>query len=291
MFNEPRRRFHRCYIAAPYGIDLGALPQLLGQRQIAWNWAYADLPGEIGYATGIERSDFVIAVLDGTRSDHRILYEMGVAEGLKKPVFVVATNKRVTPFLNSKFAAATISLHEASALGFQLDLFLSAPHETIFERDEQLATRAPIVTPKNVQGSSAALQGFALERRVYDEIVSAGGSAIAEPSNAEDSARPDLLMWLPMQEPNLLDPAVIEVRAAASIQVGRRIEKQLLSFMHAGGVRSAILLTQERVPPTFRPSTPQFFWLAVDDFVNLIRVGDLGSYLRDLRNRAAHGMP
>lgn len=64
MFKEPPRRFHRCYISAPFGIDLGSLPSLLGQRQIAWNWAAADVPSELGCARGIERCDFVVADLD-----------------------------------------------------------------------------------------------------------------------------------------------------------------------------------------------------------------------------------
>jgi len=147
MFKEPLQEFHRCYISAPFDLDLGRLPIILGQRQIAWNWAADEPLSELGYATGIKKCDFVIAVLNGSRSDHRILYEMGIAEGLGKPIFVVAINKRAGAFAKSKFAVATVGLREAEALGFQLDLFLSTPHESIFVRSKKSSAFSNSVTP------------------------------------------------------------------------------------------------------------------------------------------------
>ncbi|MFC3706219.1 nucleoside 2-deoxyribosyltransferase [Devosia honganensis] len=166
MFTEPPRPFHRCYISAPFGIDLGSLPILLGQRQISWNWAAPDIPGELGYASAIQRSEFVIAVLDGSRSDHRVLYEVGVAEGMGKPIFMVSIRKRTNTFAISKFAVATVGLHEAGALGFQLDLFLSAPHESIFIKGTQPPPSAPVATIAAREGSIAMRGGVSGKIRV-----------------------------------------------------------------------------------------------------------------------------
>ncbi len=289
MFKEPPRRLHRCYISAPYGIDLGALPMLLGQRQIAWNWASDDVPGELGYAKGIDRCDFLLAVLDGTRSDHRVLYEMGVGEGLGKPIFVVALNKRVNPFAMSKFSIATVGLREAAALAFQLDLFLSTPHESIFVKELPSPSHSRTVVPAVDRSGVPTVISSELEKRVYDSIIQAGGSAIVEPGNDAGPVAPDLLMWLPQQEPSLLDPAVIEVSAAGTMQAVRHAERQLLSFMQSGGVQSAILLTEEEAAPRFRSVAPNFFWLSIDQFEWLVRQQRLGMHLRDMRNRAAHG--
>ncbi|KQV28202.1 hypothetical protein ASC97_07635 [Rhizobium sp. Root1203] len=291
MFKEPLRRLHRCYISAPYGIDLGSLPVLLGERQIGWNWASEDVPGELGYVKGIERCDFVLAVLDGTKSDHRVLYEMGIGEGLGKPIFVVALNKRVNSFAMSKFSIATVGLGEAAALAFQLDLFLSTPHETIFTRELPSPSHARPVVPKIERSGAGAARGSALEQRVYEIIIGAGGSAIVEPKDDAGAAAPDLLMWLPHQEPSLLDPAVIEVKLSGTHQIARTVERRLLSFMQAGGVQSALLLTADEPVPRFRSIAPNFFWLSVDDFERLILEGHLGFHLRGMRNRAAHGAP
>lgn len=290
MFTEPPRRLHRCYISAPFGINLGSLPILLGQRQIGWNWAAPNIPGELGYATAIQQSDFVIAVLDGSRSDHRVLYEVGVAEGVGKPVFVVSIRKRTSAFAVSKFAVATVGLHEAQALGFQLDLFLSTPHESIFIKGSQPPPSAPVATVVKHEGP-VAMEGATLERFVFGEILLAGGTAIAEPRSNAETAAPDLVMWLPTQEPVLLDPAMIEVKAKATAQVARNVERKLLPLIQAGGMGSALLLTQEMPASTFRPTAPHFFWLSIEQFVELIRSGQLGRHLRELRNRAAHGMP
>ena len=290
MFTEPPRRFHRCYISAPFGIDLGSLPILLGQRQIGWNWAAPDILGELGYATAIQRSDFVIAVLDGSRSDHRVLYELGVAEGVGKPVFVVSIRKRANAFAISKFAVANVGLREAEALGFQLDLFLSTPHESIFIKGTQpppSSLVAPVVTRKG----PVAVHGATLEKFVFDEILLAGGTAIAEPGSNADAVTPDLVMWLPKQEPVLLDPAMIEIKVKATAQIARMVERSLLPLIQTSGMGSALLLTQEMPTSTFRPTAPNFFWLSIEQFVELLRSGKLGRHLRELRNRAAHGMP
>jgi hypothetical protein len=215
---------------------------------------------------------------------------MGVGEGLGKPIFVVALNKRINAFAISKFSIATVSLNESSALAFQLDLFLSTPHETIFVRGQQkIALPNPIV-PKIERGGGPVSTGYALERQVYEIIIEAGGSAIAEPENTR-SASPDLLMWLPQQESSLLDPAAIEVKAVGTTQIARKVEKQLLSFMQVGGIQSAILLTHDQATLSFRPTVPNFFWLSIENFELLIRSGNLGQHLRNLRNRAAHGAP
>lgn len=291
MFKEPTQEFHRCYISAPYGLDLGSLPVILRQRQIAWNWASDDVRGELGHATGIKQCDFVVAILNGSKSDHRVFYELGVAEGLSKPIFVIAINKRVSAFARTKFAVATVGLHEEKALGFQLDLFLATPHESIFDRSKKSFASSTPFTPKLLHEDTASLEGSELAKRIYEVIDEAGGSSIVEPRNALDLGIPDLLMWLPLQEPALLDPAVIELKTTSTVQIAKNVEKQTLRYMQAGGIQSAILLTPDRAPPSFRSTVPHFFWLSVNQFVDLIQSGELGTHLRHLRNRTAHGMP
>lgn len=31
--------YRRCFISAPFGLELGALPDLLAEREISWEWA------------------------------------------------------------------------------------------------------------------------------------------------------------------------------------------------------------------------------------------------------------
>ncbi len=280
------QRYFRCFISAPYGMDLGVLPILLGERQIAWNWS-DDTPVGTRYAPTIQRCDFVIAVLDGSQSDQRVLYEVGLAEGLGKPVFNIATSKRVGRVARSLFAFLDVKLSERAALAFNLDAFLSTPHETIFKRER------PSVSPKSIEPKepAASVQLFhsQLEARVYATITEIGGSAIAGPENEGSRIRPDVLMWLGSQDSELFDPAVIEIKTRLDTSSAKRAEQQLLEFMQAAGVGCGFLLTEQEPPRKRHPLSPYIFWLSVDQFIALAKDGNLGRHVRSLRNRAAHG--
>ncbi|MFG1182704.1 nucleoside 2-deoxyribosyltransferase [Xanthobacter versatilis] len=291
MFTGPTRHYHRCYISAPFGIDLGALTVLLDERAIAWNWAATAAPGDLSPAIAIDRCDFLIAIFDGSRSDYRVMYEIGIAEGLRKPVLALATNKRVNPAVQSLFLVVEVGLRESGKLGFQLDAFLATPHEDIFERGHLKPPQHRSVLPRSEFPPTILSEPHSnLEKRVFDVIELAGGSAIVEPSNQDTKLRPDLLIWLAAQEPQLLDPAVIEIKRDASPAQARKVEAQLRQFMSVSGIKSGFLLTEREPPLSFRFKSPNVFWLSVDHFVALTTDGRLGWYVRDLRNRAAHGL-
>lgn len=281
------QHYSRCFISAPYGMDLGVLPTLLDERQIAWNWS-EDAPVGTRYALTIQRCDFVIAILNGTQNDQRILYEIGLAEGLCKPIFVIATSKRVGRFARSLFILVNAKLSERAPLSFHLDAFLSTPHETIFER------KRPSLSSQAFEPKEPAVpaQRFhsQLEALVYATITEIGGSAIAEPQDRDSGIRPDLLMWLGSQDAELFDPAVIEIKGRSlNASTAKLAEQQLLAFMQVSGVRCGFLLTEQEPPQKRRQRSPFVFWMSIDKFISLARNGNLGHHVRGLRNRAAHG--
>jgi hypothetical protein len=286
MIASSPQRYFRCFISAPYGMELGVLPILLGERRIAWNWS-EDTPVGTRYAPTIQKCDFAIAVLDGSQSDQRVLYEVGLAEGLGKPVFTIATTKRVGKVARSLFSFVDVKLTEREALAFNLDAFLSTPHETVFERDR------PVVASQSIAPQEPEPTGHQfhsqLDARVYNAVKQAGGSAIVEPETDKSQGRPDLLIWLSSEDAELFDPAVIEIKSRLDASGARRAEQKLWSFMQSAGVRCGFLLTEQEPPQKRRPLSPYIFWLSVDKFVALARDGRLGQHVRGLRNRAAHG--
>lgn len=267
-------------------MDLGVLPTLLGERNIAWNWS-EDTSGE-GYAPTIQRCDFVIAVLNGTQNDQRVLYEAGIAAGLSKPVFSIAASKRVGRIARSLFAFVDAKLSEKAALSFHLDAFLSMPHEPIFERNRpSLSSQA--FEPKEPAVPVQHFQSL-LEARVYETITEIGGSALAQPQDEDSRIRPDLLMWLGSQDAELFDPAVIEIKGRLlDVSAAKRAEQQLLEFMQVSGVRCGFLLTESEPPQKRRQTSPYVFWMSIDKFIAVARTGDLGHHVRSLRKRAVHG--
>lgn len=282
------QRFFRCFISAPFGMNLGVLPLLLGERHIAWNWS-SDTVAGARFAPSIQKCDFAIAVLDGSQSDQRVLYEVGLAEGLGKPVLTIAVSKRVGSLARSLFSPVEVKLSEKDALSFQLDAFLSTPHETVFESGRTTTTTNTIV-PSLPELPARQFHSH-LEARIYHAIREAGGNAILEPETDQSNSRPDLLIWLPSEDPEFLDPAVIEIRRRLTTSEARRAEQKLLDFMQASGVRCGFILTEQPALEKRRSISPNIFWLSIDEFVSLTVDHRLGQHVRSLRNRAAHGAP
>src|SRR5260221_9253624 len=131
MLPNSRSRYHRAFISAPLGLDLGALPALLGERQISWEWAKEHPQRPPSVVRAIADADFLIGVLNGSRGDYRVLYEAGMATGLGRPVLLIMTRSRPLPLESHQFSQAKVSLHKRRALALHLDLFLRAPQRDL----------------------------------------------------------------------------------------------------------------------------------------------------------------
>lgn len=262
------------------------MPLILSERNIRWNWS-ADAVDGAGFAQKIKACDFTIAVLDGSQSDQRVLYEVGLSEGMGKPVLIIVAGKRVGYFARTQFPSVYVKLTEMEALAFHLDAFMSTPHEQIFTREVATTPKYPIVSP--TFGIPAQQTYSSLEARIFDTVREVGGSAIVDPKFDKDSYRPDLLIWLTSQDSELFDPAAIEVKQTLSSADVRRVERRLLDFMQSAGVRCGFLLTEKPPLARWRPTSLLIFWLSLDEFICLTRNRQLGEHVRHMRNRAAHG--
>lgn len=291
MSNQSQRHYQRCFISAPFGVELGSLPKLLGERGISWEWA-KDEGGETqNVETGLENADFIIVVLNGTKADYRGIFDAGIAIGLHKPIFLIQTKSRVLPIDFRWFSNVKASLSNHDALSFHLDLFLAAPHVT---PNSTVSVPWPPMhgLPLVPSKPRESKQHFAseLERRVYQAVISAGGNAISEPRSTSDAKyRPDFLAWLGNLDADMLDPVVIEVKGHAAPNEAQRLEERLLGFMQTARVRMALVLTREPPPQRDQQLSPNVLWLTIDEFEKLTSSAQLGNYVRNARNRIAHG--
>ncbi len=94
-----------CYISTPADFELTKLESVLDSQNIEHHSFYDFSIGN-SFSDLIRRkirdSDFVIAVLQTDNAN--VLFELGVAEGLKKPSFILVDKDFKVPFfLDSKF--------------------------------------------------------------------------------------------------------------------------------------------------------------------------------------------
>lgn len=286
--------FDRCFVSAPAGMDLGQLPEALSERGIDWQWAASNSIEAFNVYRAIRDADAVVAILDGATANYRVLHEMGVAAALEKPILLIASSNRTIPIDLKFFSVARLKLSDGKALRFHLDAFMATPKQSVFERTE-LPDLKKIERPQSEWISSKrgiGLPDSEIEKQIFDLIEASGGSAIYQPQSLNDlqGYRPDLLAWLGLLDAELLDPVAIEVKGRVNPKQLRDIEERLLKFMMTSGVTTGLIVTTEPVEKRRTPSWLNLFWLELDELRSLLETGQLGSHLRELRNRAAHGV-
>jgi hypothetical protein len=299
------REFTSCFISAPFGANLGALTRVLDKAEIQWEWARSNLdlkdrlPGDLRKI--IRGVDFVIGViLSGSASDN-IMFEVGLAVGMRKPVLLVGADKGRVPSDLAGIPSVQASLDDERALALHLDLLI---------RSSRQGPRYPV----SGQSGKTSIGQFpdlglhtnvkydskpesALEGELVTLIERAGGRTLLHPRLEGESRQfiPDVLFWLPTADVELLNPAVVELKG--DFQTPQQLldaEKQLLQFLQQTGVRTGLLIVRGLGPASraeFRGSPLlNVFRLDFERFRNLITHGELSSYLHQERNRAAHGL-
>lgn len=299
------REFKSCFISAPFGVNLGSLTRVLDQAEIQWEWARSNLdlsdrlPGDLRKI--MRGVDFVIGVILGDSASDNIMFEVGLAVGMGKPVLLVVADQRKVPSDLAGIPSVQAPLNDERALSLHLDLLI---------RSSRQGPRYP-VSGQSGGISTAQLQDFglstslkydskpesALEGELVTLIEQAGGRTLLHP-RPEGGTRqftPDLLFWLPTADVELLNPAVVELRG--HLQAPQQLldaEEQLLRFLQQTGVRTGLLIVRglgQEARTEFRGSPLlNVFRVDFEKFRNLITHGELGGYLHQERNRAAHGL-
>lgn len=269
---------------------------------IHWEWAKANvslserLPGDLRKL--IRGVDFVIGVFFGGLADSNTMFEIGVAVGAGKPVLLLMADGTELPVNLQALPQVRVPLTDSNAIELHLDLLM---------RTAKSGFRYPIsgsTTPKVVAGTvkpekriQSEHSGSAFEAEVAHIIEEAGGRVLLHPRSeavAGVKFAPDLLFWLPTRDAEMLNPAVIEVKAPdLSTAQFRETEHQLFSFMQQTGVRTGLIISRH-VPSRLVTSDVRpllnVFVLDFEKFRDLIANGTLADHLRRERNRAAHGL-
>jgi hypothetical protein len=295
-----------CFISAPFAADLGALPSILDKRGIQWEWAklepsYSErLPGDLRRI--IRRVNFVAAVLIDPSDDPNILYEVGIAVGIGKPVFLILPIDRQVPLKLIGFPHVRAPLKDEKAISFHLDMLIRylnmSEGRFRYPVTEQLpsSVRRPSTSPpghkrqefRNLEPSNQ------LETEIVDLIEQSGGQVLLQSPDAK-LFTPDLLVWFPEQRSDLINPAVIELKGhRLSLQELGQLEDQLVAFLEGAGVRTGVIVApnvEDERPTGFRGNPAMnVFFIDLDRFRQLLRTGRLAEHLRQERNRAAHGL-
>jgi hypothetical protein len=123
--------------------------------------------------------------------------EIGIAIGLEKPVFVIATDSLLLGNVLSQFPSIVGANLDKETLAFHLQLFvdnLKQSRAAVYV--QRKAPRKPSTSQLHGLHSVRALAFESiLEQRVAEMLINAGGYVVTQPRFTDSSHRPDMLVW------------------------------------------------------------------------------------------------
>jgi hypothetical protein len=285
----------RCFLSSPFLVDTEPLRRVLTGLNVELGSieefpSAGQSPVELVSAQ-IRRASFVLGVITG-EENAAVLFELGLATGLGKPVFLIADDKERLASSLLSLPLVVAPLTDTENLRFHLEAFLASlalPRQ---------ATTAPRKPPRFYGGGeavslprSSGSPEARSEQRVEAAFRRAGANVTVSPQIAEGSEA-DMIVWLPDLDLGLGGPLLVEVKSRATEAFpvnGIRQVERLLCRSH---LRAAVLVTNAPDPGVSGRVVQGAFVYAVSipELERLAEAGKLTQELKRIRNRLAHGV-
>jgi hypothetical protein len=295
----------RCFLLAPRGAAADSVAQLLTDRGIECLRPEDLLAVGAVWSDELTRhlatADFVVAVVPSSAST-QVGFELGLAYGLSKPAFVIATGGAVVP--GELRGLATVRVpdlqHIADAVP-DIDRFLR--HAKRARLDERPASRRQEAGNLDwarerlatLRIEAGAKRGLDLERLVADVFARTGAEV---QHNAQLSAKGDgvdLLVWsddlaYEIGGPILVDCKIYRGGVGSVAKNAEHTMRQLEEVVRRSDARLAVLVfdhDRSREMPRFN-ETPRVLAFPVEQLLDSVERGDLTEEVLGRRRQAAY---
>ncbi len=284
----------KCYLSKSPATNVSVLTGILKRNDVALisgGYGAAHEP-PVDDAVSLRHSDIFIGILDGSRSDSRVLFEAGVAVGLEKPAALISppTKEGFFDFPGCMLIKARSDEH--TALDIHITAFLMSPPEGLSHLVRQRHSITPYKRDERLSRNNEDVVKFdsLLEKTVYDSIVRYGGKVFAKDDrHRRTSYRPDFFVSLPDLETGLTNNLVIEVKGRVAQQHVEEVEARLNTFLLKAAVPTGLILVGDEVPRRPHRRNAQILWLSISDFIQFLSKGELNKFIAAERNRLLHG--
>jgi hypothetical protein len=290
-FDLRRRDSHRAvqtiYISATLGYDLRSLASSLAERGFKVLTA-GDVIGEESVNDAlrnqISRSDACVALV-GSESFDSVLFELGLAYGLGKPI-VLAVERHVSDVLSDLQWLPRVVLDS----GRQAPLL-----EAIERMRERPTMRRPPTRRRNtIRGDIARFRELADKATprefegVVAELIGEHGAEVYGRS-PEDGGF-DFAVWASRLEPIVPNPLLVEVKLRLSANYTEAVRRVTGYLDQSGGAGIALLVYRDGPPSQqFGPTYP-VLPIRFDELLDELHSQPFSEVVRKRRNLAVHSL-
>ena len=246
-------------------------------------------------AQAVAEADAVVAIIDGTPRSNSVLFELGMAQGMKKPVVVILPPDRpATEFGLSGLPYLRAGADDEEALRFGLGQFLAAPLGKKAAPQEGVTETRPIgeladALLKRVRsGEVVTDEDLAV---LVAEAIGRTGALVrkGKPFGVDGGA--DLAVWSDDLLPWLGNPLLIELKTRLlSKEEARQAVEQLRRYLDRANVLWGLLLFQYASPDALEELRgSSVLSMSAEELLEGLRETAFGPLMLGLRNRLVHG--
>lgn len=288
----------KCYISASTGFDLTKIETILGKLYIDYHSFY-DISIGTTFSDLILRkmreSDFVIAILENENSN--VLFELGIAEGLSKPTFIIVGKELKIPFFLQNKLYLQTNFTDTKLIELALSNFIIDVKEEKIKQERKKKT--DLLTKEDIDNRIAQIQSLRInpnEESIFHLIKETFSKLDIQ--NASISTAPidkgiDLVIRSDKLSPYFGSPILVEV-ISGSLSQNRIIEtqKRLWGYIKNSDAKGGIILYLDINNNRYENAT--FISLSIlifdlEDFILGIASEGLKKFLINKRNELAHG--
>ena len=289
-----------CYLSAPANVDTRALRQTLTELDVRVATPAElpppgeSLPGEI--RRSLREADFVCGVLaDEPSATTNVAFELGIAAGLSRPIFVIASKHAAFPFGLQAFPYLQGNPNDVDAVRFHLSAFLKNMKQSA---RSALISGKPTKRPSAPQSDAIAdlrrrvrnlnTSGVEMTQVVFGALR-ALGAVISFDERIEHGFRPDAIAWLPETVTELAGPLVIEIKRTP-MRASPEITAQMARYMAAARAQAGLPVVLESGPRVEVRSVSggYLFIVSLETLLDLAETGQLIPDLIRARNSFVH---
>lgn len=285
-----------CYISAELMEDLNKFRSILQELNFRV-YDHFDLPInnsiEDDITEKIKCSDFVIAIIKNESPN--IFFEIGLAKGLSKPIFLVADNNVDLPIYikNSLYINASLkdyNLIKKSLVKWLDTIKVSQPKKKIIIKDKQsidINNFLEIIHRIRKDGET-----YEVEKLIKQIFETFQTQVVVNDFNADKGA--DYAIWINDLQNIIGNPLLlIEMKSGNLDQnIITNTKHQLAKYMQMAEAKVGLVLYLDREGKRFRTSSminPIILTMDLEDFLIEVSNQSLSEFILRQRNHMAHG--
>ncbi|MCK4604711.1 MAG: toll/interleukin-1 receptor domain-containing protein [Deltaproteobacteria bacterium] len=291
----------KCFISAPAGKETNTLRRILDHQGVQSFDAFDFEVGDSISATiksKIRESDFAVVVI--SESNVNVFYELGICEGLGKPIFLVAEDRYITPPFVHNYIYLRASLDNESLISLSLEKFIAQ-----LRKNKSVLRGRKKKTPEKTHSSEISyylasignlrLHGDAAELEELVQKIFRGLSISVEA--VADKTRDvgvDFAIWTERLSSTIGNLVLVEFKYGDLTETRiRSAEQQLQSYLVKSEAKAGILLYLDRKGKRFKEDytfSPLILRYDLEDFIRQVEKSSFEDAILSKRNKMVHGV-